>query len=92
MKEYLDLLIEDKWSKRYVFANLIAAIENLPIPKERKLAPNQGNDFINMYRILFENNYAFWLKRLLPLPISGTPSTASTFVRWYLGITEPVET
>ena len=53
MKEDLDLLIEDKWSKRYVFANLIAAIEKLPIAKERNHVLNQGSDFINVYNIFF---------------------------------------
>ena len=34
MKEYIDLLVEEKRRKQYEFANFIAAIEKLPITKE----------------------------------------------------------
>ena len=57
MKEYLDLIIEEKGRKRYQFDNFIAALEKLPIPKERNLTLYQGNEYINVYNTLFEKNY-----------------------------------
>ena len=62
MKEDLDLLIEEKWRKRYEFATFISAIEKLPGPKERNLTLYQSNDFINVYKTFFENQYTCCLK------------------------------
>ena len=88
MKEYLDLLIEEKWRKRYEFAIFISAIEKLTSLNEKNLAINQGNDFIDVYKTLFDKPYRRWIKELLQLSISGTPENASTFARWYLGVTD----
>ena len=92
MQEYLDLIIEEKWRKWYEVSTFIAAIEKLPIPKEKNIALNQGNEFITMYKNLFEDNSECWLKELLHISISGTPPTASTFARWQLGVTDPGKT
>ena len=79
MKEYIDLIIEEKWMKQDEFSTFIAAIEKLPSPKDINLALLQVNDFINMYKDFFDNNYVRWLKYLLPISIEGTPATASNF-------------
>ena len=92
MKEYLDLIIEEKDRKQYWFDNFIAAIEELPIPKEINLTLYQGNEFINMYNTLFDKNYEWWLKELLPISIEGTPDKASLFSQWYIGVTAPDDT
>ena len=57
MKEDLDLLIEEKWSKRDEFATFISAIEKLPSPNEKNLALHQGNDFVDVYTTFFDNQY-----------------------------------
>ena len=33
-----------------------------------------------------------WIKGILPLKITITPETASSFAQWYLGVTDPDET
>ena len=73
MKEDLDLLIEEKWSKRDEFATFISAIEKLPSPNEKNLALHQGNDFVDVYTTFFDNQYGRYIKDLLPLSISVTP-------------------
>ena len=83
MKEDLDLLIEE---------NFISAIEKLPSPNEKNIALHQGNEFIDVYKTFFGNHYGRWIKELLPLPISCTSATASTFVQWYIGVTDTDET
>ena len=82
MQEDLDLIIEEKWRKWYEFATFIAALEKLPIPKEINIALNQGNEFITVYKNLFEDNSECWSKELLNISISGTPPTASNFAWW----------
>ena len=57
MKKDLYLLIEDKWRKRDEFATFISAIEKLPSPNEKNLALHQGNDFIDVYKTLFDKHY-----------------------------------
>ena len=89
MKEYLDLLIEEKWRKRDEFANFISSVEKLPSPNERNIALHQGNDFIGVYKTFFGKNYGWWIKELLPISIAGTLVTASTFAQWCVGVTEP---
>ena len=91
MKEYLDLLIEEKWRKRDEFATFISAIEKLPIPNDKNLALYQGNGFIDLYKTFFDKHYGKCIKELLTISISGTPATASNFSRWYLGVTETDE-
>ena len=71
---------------------MIVEIEILSIPREINPTLYQGNDFINMYKTLFENNYSCYLKDILPLSIPGTPANASTFSRFYLGVTESYKT
>ena len=39
----------------------------------------QGNNFINLYKILFYKHYALWIKDLIPLSIEGTPYNTSNF-------------
>ena len=79
MKEYIDLLIEENWRKRYEFSTFISAIYKLPSPKEKKLALHQGGKFIGMYKTFFDNHYEIWFKDILLLSISVTPATAYTF-------------
>ena len=67
MKEYIDLLIEDKWRKRDEFDNFISGIEKLPSPNEKNLTLHQGNDFIDVYNTFFDENYGRWIKELLLL-------------------------
>ena len=69
VKEDIDLLIEEKWRKRDEFSTLIAAIEKLTSPKWINLSIYQGNDFINVYKTLFNKNYAWWMKYVLTLSI-----------------------
>ena len=92
MKEDLELLIEEKWSKKDEFPSLISAIEKLTISKERRLALYQGNDFINVYKTFFDKHHTRWMKELLLISIKITPDNASTFDRCYLCIIEPKET
>ena len=92
MKEDLDLIIEYKLIKRYEFDTFISDIEKLPSNKEIKLALYQGNELINVYKTFFDKNYERWLKDLLLLSIEGRPYSASTFDRWYLGVTDPDKT
>ena len=92
MKEYLDLLIEEKWRKIDEFANFISDIGKLPSPNEKRIALYQGNEFIDVYKTFFDKYYGKFIKDLLPLWISGTSATASTSARWYLGVTDPDKT
>ena len=92
MKENLDLLIEDMWRKRDEFTTFISAIEKLPSPHEKKLALPQGNEFIDVYKTLFDKHYGRCIKELLPISIVVTPETDSTFSWWYLSFTEPDKT
>ena len=70
----------------------ISAIEKLPSPNEKKLALHQGNCFIDVYKNLCAKHYGQYIKEILPISITSTPDTASTFSRWYSGVTEPYET
>ena len=54
----LALLIEDKWMKRDEFATFISAIEKIISPKEKNLALQQGNNFIDVYKTFFDKHYA----------------------------------
>ena len=69
MKEYLDLLIEEKGSKQYQFDTFIADIEKIPSLKERKITLYQVNNLINVYNTLFDKNYACWMKEVLLISI-----------------------
>ena len=69
MKEYIDLLIEDKWRKQDGFFVFIAAIENITSPKQRNITLYQGNYFINVYKTFFDKHYTRCLKEILPLSI-----------------------
>ena len=60
--EDLYLLVEEKWMKRDKFSTFIAAIDKLPSPKEINIALFQINDFINVYKNLFENHNTRWMK------------------------------
>ena len=53
MKEGLDILIEEKWSKRDGFAYFISAIEKLTIPNGKNITLHQGDYFIDLYKNLF---------------------------------------
>ena len=72
MKEDLDLLIEEKWSKRDEFATFISDIEKLTSPNKKNLALQQGNCFIDVYTTFFGEHYGRWIKKLLPLSIGHT--------------------
>ena len=50
MKEYLDLLIEEKWRNKYEFATFIAAIEKLPSPKERSFHSTRATNLSTCIR------------------------------------------
>ena len=89
MKEYLDLLIEENRRKQDYFATFISFIEKLPSPTEKNLALHQVNNSIDVYKTFFDKPYYLWIKNLPPLSIAGTPATASTFVPWYPGVTDP---
>ena len=89
MKEGLELLIEEKWRKQYYFDTLVSAIEKIPSPNEKRLSLHQGNNFFDLHKTFFDNHYGKWIRELLPLSIKVTQVTASTFARWYLGVTEP---
>ena len=52
----------------------------------------QGNNFINVYKNLFDHHYKHCLKELLLLSIADKSSNASNFSLWYLGITDPDNT
>ena len=91
VKEYLDLLIEEKWRKQEDFAAFISSIEKLPSPNEKNCTLHQGNDCIDVYKNFFDKQYERCIKELLPLSMSCKPATASTFAQWYLGATEPNE-
>ena len=67
MKEDIDLLIEEKWRKRDEFAPFISVTEKLPSPNEKNIAIHQGNDFIEVYKKLFDKHYGLCFKELLPL-------------------------
>ena len=92
MKEDLDLLIEDKWMKRDEFATFISAIVKLPCTNKKNIALHQGNDFIDVYKTFFDNQYRWYIKDLPPLSIEGTPATASNFAWWCLGVIDPDKT
>ena len=77
--------------KQDQFATFIAAMEKLPIPKERNITLYQGNGFINVYKIFFDNHYTCWLKELLLFSVEVTPDNASSFAWWYLGVTDTDE-
>ena len=57
MREDLYLLIEETWRKRDEFATFISAIEKLTSPNEKNIALHQGNDFIDVYKTLFDKHY-----------------------------------
>ena len=92
MKEYIDLLIEEKWKKWDEFANFILAVEKLPSTNEKNITLQQGNGFIDVYMNLFGNHYGQCIKDLLTLSITGTPVTASNFNQYYIGVTDPDKT
>ena len=69
MKGDLDLLIEEKESKKYYFDTFIVAIEKLTSLKERKITLYQVNNLINVYNTLFDKNYACWMKEVLLISI-----------------------
>ena len=73
MKENLDPLIEEKWSKQDEFATFISTIEKLPNPNEKNIGLHQGNDFIDLYKTLFDKHYGRCIKEILLLSIAGTP-------------------
>ena len=58
MKEYLDLIIEEKWRKQCGFTTFIVAIEKLRSTKEINIVLFQGNDFISVYKTFFYNHCA----------------------------------
>ena len=89
MKEYIDVSIEEKWIKQDYFYTFMSDIEKPPSPNEKNLALQQWNDFIDVYNNFFDKYYGLCIKELLLLSISGTPLTASTFSRWYLGVPDP---
>ena len=70
----------------------IVDIEKLTSPNDKKLALHQGNGFFDVYKTFFDKIYGWCIKDLLPISIAGTQATASTFARWYIGVTDPDET
>ena len=73
MKEDLYLLIEENCMKGDEFANFISAIEKLPSTNEKNIALHQGNEFIDLYKTLFDKHYGKCIKECLPLSIADTP-------------------
>ena len=63
---------------RDTFGTLVAAKKKLISTKERNIALNQIYAFLNVYKTLIGNHYAYWLKEILPLSIVDTPETDST--------------
>ena len=61
-------------------------MEKLTSTKKINISLHQGNDFINLYKLMyknfFRNYYARWLKGILPLSIWGAPVTDSTYSQW----------
>ena len=49
----------------------------------------RGMNLLTYIRPSLIKHYGRWIKDLLPLSTPGTPTTASTFSQWYLGVTEP---
>ena len=86
------MLIEENWIKLDEFPTFIYFTDKLPSPNVKNPALHQGNDFVDVYKTFSGKHYEQYIKEILPLLISGTPETASTFARWYLGFAEPGET